>query len=261
MILKWPLIVVVWETTIYHTLWTAPISLSLLRTHWGLHRTILNQWIRPVLVSYFLSRRKQFENIIIIHFQITVPDQYRCVFWVSSTIRMYLWSAHDPLFLQSHHHHLRTYRPCPPQWVVYYHQAAHRQVGTCTVDCDNPIKRSVSFLVMITIIASSVAGVLVLIVVLSSTSTQLSWFPLDRTHITALEAETNNCAQVKLLTIRSQHHQNVCVADNGSCSTWLDSWLSTVSFPRGRGWRGTEVIVMAGLYWGGVAPPDRTVHW
>ena len=80
---------------------------------------------------------------------------------------MYLWSAHDLLFLQSHHHHLRTYRPCPPQWVVYHHQAAHRQVGTCTVDCDNAIKRSVSFLVTITIIASSVAGVLVLIVVLS----------------------------------------------------------------------------------------------
>ena len=56
----------------------------------------------------------------------------------------------------------------PTEWVaVYHHQAVHRQVGTCTVDCDNAIKRSVSFTAMITIIASSVAGVLVLIVVLS----------------------------------------------------------------------------------------------
>ena len=35
-------------------------------------RTI--QWILPV--SYFPL--EQFENIVIIHFQITVPDQYRC---------------------------------------------------------------------------------------------------------------------------------------------------------------------------------------
>ena len=28
-------------------------------------------------------------NFVILHFQITVPDQYRCVHWVSNTIHMY----------------------------------------------------------------------------------------------------------------------------------------------------------------------------